>query len=415
MSVMTRLTPEQLDRLRAVRRLNSAIDAPIWLMESSMGVAVAVKQVTTPLLALGARSLFAERLSVLLRVRHPRVATVLAGKVRRSNQLVVVSGYEARGSLYDAVSPGKLRVWPLPLPLPQAARLIGEIAAGVGALHAAGIAHGGLKLANILLADESDGQIHALVSDALLHRGVVGAPWRPPGGQPPALADALLYVAPEQFARRAAPASDQFALAVVAFVVLTGAPPYEGDPLVVLGASAAPSLTLATTLNPVLPLAVDGVLARGLAWSPRARYPTVGEFAKALADALAAREATRTVSLPPGSIPMPGENRDDQEISITQPHEAISVPSPLAVLRPDAADGSASTPGLPALPPRYAWAPDVVASVPTTTMAPITSVPQARHQARSHALTAALVAAIVVLTAVIAALVALVALSVAGR
>jgi tetratricopeptide (TPR) repeat protein len=92
------------------------------------------------------------------------------------------------------------------------------------------------------------------------------------------------YMAPEQWRGEAVTGqTDQYALAMVAYVLLTGRRPFEGDSVASLAAMTLyqepPS---AVTFNSQLSPAVDGVLRKALSKTGAARYPTCSEFALAL-------------------------------------------------------------------------------------------------------------------------------------
>ena len=99
------------------------------------------------------------------------------------------------------------------------------------------------------------------------------------------------YLAPEVIAGgRAGPDADRYALAAVAFAVLTGRPPFRADrPEALLYAHLHRPVPRASALREGLPRDVDAVLARGLAKRPEDR-PRSGA---ALAGALAARPRPR--------------------------------------------------------------------------------------------------------------------------
>jgi hypothetical protein len=98
--------------------------------------------------------------------------------------------------------------------------------------------------------------------------------------------------------------SDQFALAVMAFQMLTGEMPFPGDAIgyqVVHG-----ERPVATRVNQKLRSGVDPVLQRALAKDPHERYPTCREFIAALDKALTETQPI-LVPLPvPGQRPQPG-------------------------------------------------------------------------------------------------------------
>lgn len=352
---MDQLTASQLAQLHPVRRLAERQDAETWLVDLPAGERYARKTMATPLLAMRARALFQQRLRVVARLNHPQVARIRAGWVQRT-ECVTVTEYAPRGSLQDAVAAAEGRLWTLPMPPLEAMRLIGEIAAGVQALHANGVIHGGLKLTNILLVTGTDAVWHTKITDAVLHEGFINGTLRIGTARPTDLTDPWRYLAPEQYQQRPDLASDQFSLAVIAFLLLTGESPYAVDPIAFLQVREPLSIRLASSLNPTLPRTVDGVFARAMQRVPRARYPSVRVFAEELQTALGGQRSQRAVKLAPGSIPNPmlrglGGN------SVTQPHEDLRPPVPLALRT---GTPGAPVPGLPDLPPQYRWADEVV-------------------------------------------------------
>ena len=110
------------------------------------------------------------------------------------------------------------------------------------------------------------------------------------------------YLAPEQArGERATPASDLYALAVVAFELLTGKRPFERESSTAEAmAHVSAPIPPASDSNPQLPRELDDVLARGLAKEPEHRFATAAEFVDALRDALD-REAgtTRVAAIAP--------------------------------------------------------------------------------------------------------------------
>ena len=90
-------------------------------------------------------------------------------------------------------------------------------------------------------------------------------------------------------------ASDRYALACVAFELLTGRRPFEREsPAAEATAHAREEAPSARDLEPRLPAAVDTVFARGLAKRPEERYPTCAAFVADLLEALTPRPSTTT-------------------------------------------------------------------------------------------------------------------------
>ena len=122
------------------------------------------------------------------------------------------------------------------------------------------------------------------------------------------------YAAPEQINGRPVDGrADQYALGCVAWTLLGGRVPFvREEPMAVLYAHLSEPPPPLTVLRPDLPGAVDEVLARALAKSPKDRFPSCGDFADALREAL---DLESLRSRPPGPCP-------------ACPGRTISAPSP---------------------------------------------------------------------------------------
>ena len=89
------------------------------------------------------------------------------------------------------------------------------------------------------------------------------------------------YMAPEQEQGRAEPASDIYAMGVVAYQLTTGLLPFQA-----VVRNHATELPPPSTLNTWLPPSVDPVILRAIETDPQKRYPTARAFADALNVAL---------------------------------------------------------------------------------------------------------------------------------
>ena len=203
----------------------------------------------------------------------------------------IVMEYLGGGSLADRIAAEGAQ------PLGRSLAWLGEAAAALDAAHRGGIVHRDVKPANLLLDD--DGQVH--VADF----GVASAAHLGSLTETGTIIGTAGYLAPEQ-ARGdgATAASDRYALAVVAFELLTGARPYERESTTAeaLAHVSAP-IPPASRLNPGLPPEVDAALARGLAKDPAHRYDSAVELVHALRQAVKEAAGTTRIVAAPATPP----------------------------------------------------------------------------------------------------------------
>ena len=104
------------------------------------------------------------------------------------------------------------------------------------------------------------------------------------------------YMAPEQVTGgRVGPASDRYSLATIAYEMLTGVIPFDGEGLMeILYAQVHRDPPPPSSRDSSLGPGVDTVILRGLAKAPEARWESAGAFVEALEGALAP-EAARSV------------------------------------------------------------------------------------------------------------------------
>ena len=248
--------------------------------DERLGRTVALK-VVAPTLAGddGFRERFIRESRAAAAVDHPHIIPVY-GAGEAAGVLYLAMRYVSGGDLHSVMRREG------PLPAERAAFLLSPVASALDAAHAAGLAHRDVKPANVLV-DMSPGRPdHPYLSDFGLAKGTGSVTGLTGTGQFIGTVD---YAAPEQISGgRAYVQTDQYALACVAFTMLTGMLPFARDvPMAVLWAHLNDRPPSVAAHRPDLSAtAVDQVLGRALAKDPAARYPSCGAFADALRAAL---------------------------------------------------------------------------------------------------------------------------------
>ena len=186
----------------------------------------------------------------------------------------------------------------------RAASLVAQVASALDAAHAIGLVHRDVKPGNILVDSVPERPEHTFLTDfGLSKRASVTSAGLTLSGQFVGTPD---YSAPEQInGGQLDGRTDQYALACVAFVLLTGEVPFRRDsPMSTLYAHVSGPVPSVTRLRPELPPAVDRVFARAMAKDPADRYAGCGVFAEelraALVDARSATSAAGPASDPGG-------------------------------------------------------------------------------------------------------------------
>ena len=171
-----------------------------------------------------------------------------------------------------------------------------EAAQALDAAHRAGVVHRDVKPANLML--DREGHVH--VADF----GIASSTGMDSLTMTGTVLGTAGYLAPEQAqGDRATPASDRYALAVVAWEMLAGRRPFEAASATAEAAAHvnAPVPSVCETTG--LPCELDPVFERALAKDPRNRYGSAGEFVAALHAAMA--EAAGSTRALPALAPPP--------------------------------------------------------------------------------------------------------------
>ena len=302
--------------------------------------AVKVMQAITPDPGTVAR--FRHEAQAIARLRHPNIVDVYDFGEFQGTPYMIVE-YVPGGSLADRMSDGHLDQ-------PTALRYLRGIAAGLDYAHGHGVVHRDVKPANVLLtADDSP-----VLADFGLAKLMQGSSLKSMTG---VTTGTPAYMAPEQVTGgEVGPAADRYSLATIAYEMLTGVIPFDGEALMeLLYAQVHRYPSAPSARRSALGPAVDAVVMRGLAKNPTDRWPSCGAFVEALAAALAAEPAPSIVPTmvmaPPIARTKPvTRTKPVGRTAVMEPEapetEAVAYPSPPAASAPRVGSASRARPKL---------------------------------------------------------------------
>jgi serine/threonine protein kinase/tetratricopeptide (TPR) repeat protein len=273
--------------------------------DTRLGRLVAIKFVSDDLINDGSSAArLAREAELTSSLNHPNIVTVHdVGEVDGRPFIVMelIDGH----SLFTAIESGPMK--------PARVVEIGcQIADGLAAAHGAGVVHRDLKPRNVMIADEGRVKIvdfglgkvpvPQVSSDAstVQHLGLT---------QEHAIVGTAGYMSPEQVKGRAVDfRSDQFALGLILYEMLTGQRAFKRDtPLLTMAAVAEREPPLLADFAPDTPLELATIIDRCLAKDPADRYASTRDLARDLHDVrhtIAVSRSTSTVRRP-----LPKRNR----------------------------------------------------------------------------------------------------------
>ena len=278
-------TAEQTEKLRA--RIQESVGDAFELMEllgrGGMGIVFRAKEraldrevalkvlALDPVFAPEAYARFEREAKLAAKLDHPNIVPIFAVGHRES--VAYYTMRLVRGGTLEAIVGGRK-----PLEVDYCLRVLRDVAAALDHAHRQGVVHRDIKPANVLLGESG----HAMVADFGIAKalgntsgnatgtGIIGSP---------------AYMSPEQWrGDQLDGRADQYALAVVAFEMLSGTRPFETarvEDLLTMHLSA--EMPDITAIRPELPASTDAALRRALSKSASERFSTVSGFVEALA------------------------------------------------------------------------------------------------------------------------------------
>ncbi len=313
MAVETNLLPE---RYRGPQQIGRGGMGEIYrATDSTLGRAVAVKVLAERYAQDDSvRQRFTrEALSAARLSGEPNTVTIYDVGEHNDRPYIVME-YLGGGSLDDllrkegAIAPERAFTW-----LEQSGRALDRA-------HAEGVVHRDVKPANLML-DRADnvhvadfGIASAAGMDSLTMTGTV--------------LGTAGYLSPEQATgERATPASDRYALAVVAYELLTGKRPFQADSPTAEASAHVNAPVPSVCDSSSLPCELDPVFEQALAKDPSQRFGTCAEFVAALRGALA-EAAGSTSELEPVPVPVAAPTAATRSLREEEREDAFVAPPP---------------------------------------------------------------------------------------
>ena len=290
------------------------------------GTLAAIKVPRSPSRDKGER--FVKEMHTLAGLNHPHIVQVLEYGMEGDIPFLAMN-YARRGSLQQIYRAGML------FSLDTIVSYVKQIADGLQYIHDRRLVHRDVKLGNILLGPRNT----VWLSDFGL---AVNIPRLFFLGESQGCVGTVDYMSPEQLQGKHSPASDQYALGVVVYELLTGDTPFHGNDREIAQQHlyATPPRLHSRFLE--ITLAVERVVRRALAKDPHLRFASVREFALALEQAskvpaVEIRRRSSVVDLPAVIIPRRSVANEEPAVVVPWRRGALN-PSPLVLRKRSAID-----------------------------------------------------------------------------
>src|SRR2546425_7859512 len=268
------LTGKQLDTYRLVRRLGGGTFGDVYeATDLHNGKRVAVK-VMEPLKTQQAIQQFFNEVRALVRLRQAHIVPVLDFGVDSATGIpFIVMEYAPNGSLRQRHPRGTQ------VPLRTVVQYVKSLAEALQCAHDDKLIHRDIKPDNVLLG--SNGELllgdFGIATPSSSLRIDLNQP------VPPGIAGTAYYMAPEQCRGKPEKASDQYALAIMAYQWLCGQPPFtQGNVYNIYHQHIHEPVPPLHEQLPNIPPKVEAIIMQALAKNPADRFASVRAFAEAL-------------------------------------------------------------------------------------------------------------------------------------
>jgi serine/threonine protein kinase len=263
---------QQLGNYRLVRLLGRGGFADVYLGEHVHLRTQAAIKVLQMRLAEEHTESFINEARTIAHLIHPNIVRVLDFGVHNAVPFLVMD-YAPGGTIRRQMPSGR------PLPPAGLFPFITQVASALQYAHNRKLMHRDIKPENMLIGVNGEVLLSdfglALVTQSTSSRGAGGGDF----------SGTATYMAPEQARGKPRPASDQYALGIVVFEWLTGERPFQGTFIEVATQQVLAPVPSLREKNPAIPPALEEVVMRAMAKEYQQRFPSVQEFAAALAQA----------------------------------------------------------------------------------------------------------------------------------
>jgi serine/threonine protein kinase len=280
----------QNGRYRILRQLGSGSMGEVYLVEDTrINRQVAIKVIRTeassysdPNTTSDAARLFEREARSVARLNHPNILPLFdfgEEVINNAPLTYMVMPYCQEGSLATWLQQRGEGNLLSPI---DVAHFLHQAADALQHAHDNDIIHQDVKPQNFLIRSNRNAHLpDLLLADFGIAKLTAGT-----SGASQAIRGTPIYMAPEQWEGHPVPASDQYALAVMIYQLLTGRPPFQGGPGQMMYQHFSVPPQPPSAFNPSLTHDVDGILLHALAKRPENRFLSVSAFGKALQEAL---------------------------------------------------------------------------------------------------------------------------------